>query len=579
MTWIQPPRLFAVLLAVSVLSAGLPVGAAAAGGSGGSGGFGENTVTVTRGDTVEITVSHSDTATVWIGSERSGFLLEVVLGGSGTDTFTIDTYATTGSPGSFVSGAGSATLHTHQLQRPLAATDYAMNVTVGGVEQDIGRLTVEPREEMNATTRIAPGSLVDDETPGADAVIGSSVERDTVARGDLVVMPVAESGLENALNVDDLDGDGNANGIAVRLTELDPEPNTEAETLVATEDPGLTVLPDLENDRFLVLWDTSTRTLKPHSNHSWRMDVVLTSANGLVETDTTVATTRVQLEAPTVETNGPDHRDFYPWDEATVQVNGTTNLAPGSTLNARAKSLEPPFLAQSDATVGANGTFSTALDLSKAGPGQSVPVWVLGFKDSTKRTVVRYAEQALFSFRDQVSNGEVVLVDSVHLGAGGFVEARVNGSRVGVSEHLSPGTHEDVTVDVDPALDEPRNVTVVARLDRDLDGSFNASTDRAYTRAGTDVDAAVNASAYVRLQGVGTTTTTPTTSTSTATTTATPMTTTTHLAASGPLVERTPIPALAAADSGVNAPFPAWTAVVAVLAGGLLAARHRGDRS
>lgn len=576
MTWTQPPRLLAVLLAVSVLSAGLPVGAAAVGGSGS---FGDNTVTVTRGDTVEITVSHSDTATVWIGSERSGFLLEVVIGGSGTHTFTIDTYATTGSPGSFVSGAGSATLHTHQLQRPLAATEYAMNVTVDGVEQDIGRLTVEPREEMNATTRIAPGSLLDEETPDANAMMGSSTERDTVARGDLVVMPVVESGLENALNVDDLDGDANANGIAVRLTELDPEPNTEAETLVATEDPGLSVLPDLENDRFLVLWDTSTRALEPHSNHSWRMDVVLTPANGLVEEETTVASTRVQLDAPTVDTEGPDHRVFYPWDDATVRVNGTTNLAPGSTLNVRAKSLEPPFLAQSDVTVGANGTFSTALDLSKAGPGQSVPVWVLGYRDATKRTVVRYAEQALFSFRDQVSNGEVLLVDSVHLGAGGFVEVLVNGSRVGVSEHLSPGTHEDVTIDIAPALEEPRDVRVVARLDRDLDGSFNASTDRAYTRAGNDTDAPVNATAYVRLQGVGaTTTTTSVTTTATPTTAATPMTTTTHLAASGPLVERTPIPALAAADSGVSVPFPAWTAVVAVLAGGWLAGRHRGDQ-
>lgn len=574
----NPPttRLLALLLAVSVLAAGVPAVVSA---DGGSASFGDNTVTVTRGDTVSITVSHSGPATVYVGSERSGFLLEVDIGGAGTHTFTIDTYATTGPASSFVSGAGTPTLHTHRLQRPLAATEYAMNVTVDGVEQDIGSLTVEKRGSMDATTQIAPSSIFGEDALTIDRALGAATNNTTVAQGDAAVFTVQESGLQNAFNADDLDGDGNANGIAVRLTELDPEPNTEPETLFVSEEPGFTVLPDLENDRFLVVWDTSTRTLRPHSNHSWRLDVVLTEQNRLVESETMVASSRVQLVAPVVTTIGPDHRTFYPWEDPVVTLNGTTNLAPGTTLNVRAKSTEPPFLAQQDVTVTENGTFSGMLDVSRAAPSQSVPVWVLHHRPATERTVVRYAEQASFAFHDQVSNGKIIDVQSIHLGAGGFVEARTNGSRIGVSEYLSPGTHEDVPVHLNTTLVDPANVTVVAHLDRDLDERFNASVDRPYERLDENNSSVpVTATAHIRLQGTGITTTTTTTPASTTSTNSTTMTTTTHLAASGPLVERTPIPALAAAESGARVPFPAWATIVAVLAGALLF-RRRGEGS
>lgn len=580
MTRNQPSRLLAVLVTCSVLAAGIPVVAAS---NIGNATFEENTVTVTRGDTVKIPVKFDDTATVWIGSEQTGFLLEVVLSGSGKRTIEIDTYATTGSPSSFVSGASSVTLHTPPLQRPLVPATYMMNVTVDGVEQDIGSLTVEPREEMSAETRVAPQSLLDDGTPSIDAAMKASVLGDTVAVGDVAVIPIEESGLENALNTDDLDGDAGANGVRIQFSELDPEPNTDPETLVLTEDPGLSIVPDLENDRFMVLWDTSTRTLQPYSNHSWQLDVVLTETNGLVEADTTVASTRVQLAEPTVSVDGDDHVTFYPWDDATIVMAGEANLAPGTTLNVRAKSIDPPMLVKDDVTVARDGGWKTALDLSDVGPLQSVPVWVLGYEDQTERTVVRYAEEASFAFHDQVSNGKALTVDSVHLGAGGFVELRADGSRIGVSETLPPGTHDDVVVRLDEPLTESGEVTAVARLDRDLDGAFDESVDRPYEM---DDGARVESSAYLQLQGVETTTTTtpPSTTTTppstaeTTTPTETTMTTTTHLAASGPLVERTPIPALAAAESDASVPFPAWTAVVAVVAGGLLARGRGGSR-
>lgn len=594
----SPTPLLAALLAVSLLAATVPATVLAAGESGG---FGDNTITVTRGDTVEITVSHSDTAHVYIGSERNGFLLEAVVGGSGTHTITIDTYASTGAPSSFVSGASSITLHTPQLQRPLAATTYDMNVTVGGVEQDIGALTVEPRGKMSASTSIAPGSIFDSDTFDLKTVLGSATPNETVAHGDSVVIPVNESGLENAFNVKDLDGDANANGIAVRLTELDPEMNTEPETLVATEDPGISVLTDFENDRFVVVWNTDQRAMSSSSNDSWRLDVVLTPSNGLVQEKVTVASARVQIVKPVVRTNDSQLREFYPWMEPTVTVTGRTNLAPGTTLNVRAKSTDPPFISQSDVTVSENGTFETTIDISRSSSGQTVPVWILGHRATTERTVVRYDETAALTFRDQVSNGRILAADAVRLDAGGFVVVESNGTQIGVSEYLAPGTHEDVEIELTTTLEEPTNVTAVAHVDRDRNGSFNASVDYAYNRtvqnaggadgestsAGDDSGAdtgsesegdstatteVVNETAYVQLQGTGFTTTTTTTTPGVTT-----MTKTTNLAASGPLVERTPIPAIAAADSGVSVPLPGWLAILAILAGGALAGRRGGD--
>lgn len=576
-------RLLATCLVLGVLAGGAPTSVGAVGPAGESGGFVDDAVFVTRGDTVEVTVSHSDTAHVFIGSDRSGFLLEVVLEGSGTDTVTIDTYTTTGSPSSFVSGASNVTLHTDQLTRPLAATEYPMNLTIGGVEQDVGLLTVEQRSEMNATTRVAPGGLLDDGSPDVATAMHHSVENETVAHGDLAVISVHESGLENALTVDDLDGDANANGIAVRFHELDPAPNTEPETLVVTEDPGFVAASDLENDRFVVTWNTSTRTLQARSNDTWRMDVVLTEANGLVAGETLLASTRVRLVEPVVQTTNPARRMFYPWEEAAVTVNGTTNLAPGTTLSVRARSPDPPFLERTAVQVTSDHRFEATLDVSRTGPGESVHVWVQEHRPETERSVVRYAETANVTFDDQVSNGDVVEVEAVNLEAGGFIEVLHNESRIGVSRHLDPGSHETVSIELDTALAESATVTAVARLDRDLDRTFTPSTDRAYlehTDGENSESVPVTDSATIHLQGMTpTTTATPaepsTTTPSDSITEAASTTTTRHLAARGPLVERTPIPAFAAAETDTSVPFPGWGAVVALVAAGVLV-HHRG---
>ncbi|NHN40899.1 PGF-CTERM sorting domain-containing protein [Halorubellus sp. JP-L1] len=85
----------------------------------------------------------------------------------------------------------------------------------------------------------------------------------------------------------------------------------------------------------------------------------------------------------------------------------------------------------------------------------------------------RVSVQAVLETSDQETNGSTVTIDSVTLHEGGFVtihdasvtEGAVFESVRGTSEYLGPGTHENVTVELDSALSE--NATIVPMVHRD----------------------------------------------------------------------------------------------------------------
>ena len=87
--------------------------------------------------------------------------------------------------------------------------------------------------------------------------------------------------------------------------------------------------------------------------------------------------------------------------------------------------------------------------------------------------------EASVGFSEQTSNGTTVTVDSVTLQDGGFVtvhdatllDGETFGSIRGTSGYLGPGTHENVTIALDPALDE--NTTLIPMAHRDTDGDEN----------------------------------------------------------------------------------------------------------
>lgn len=534
--------------------------------------FGDRSVTVVRGDTAEITVSHSTSANLTIGSQEAGFEVVVPLHGSGTDTISLDTYNTTGPASSFISVNG-ATLKTPELDDSLAAATYTLSVTINGTTEALGTLEVKPRNETTSSVGVAPASLEPSSASAGD-VLSQTTTRSTVAHGDYAVFVVNESGLANAFNPDDLSGGAAANGIEAKLVQLDPPRNRQAEEYVATDSSAVTVIPQVkERDRFLVVWDTSELPYEDTTNNTFELRVTLRAEhNNLVESDERLTTRRITLEQPSIQLDARPGFTLAPWDDARMRVEGETNLAPGTTLDVRALQTEPePYLWKHVVDVSANGTFSATYDFSDATPPTSFPLWVLGYRDQTEQTVTLTEATASVAFDSQTVTEGAVTIREVNLSHGGFLRLTGTNATYGTSAFLPEGHHEDVRIPLDRPVNESTllNATVVADTNR------NATLDEGdsvYTVNGT----AVTDEALVRPVGSdqddeSTTTASTTSSTASSTTTGATVTTVTVNEAEEPL---TPIPENeTGGSSGGPLPLSPLLVVAAFALAGLLG-RH-----
>jgi PGF-CTERM protein len=85
----------------------------------------------------------------------------------------------------------------------------------------------------------------------------------------------------------------------------------------------------------------------------------------------------------------------------------------------------------------------------------------------------RVSVNAVVTASDQTTDGETVTIDSVTLHDGGFVtvhdatvtEGAVFESVRGTSDYLAPGTHENVTVELDAPLNETTTIVPMAHMD------------------------------------------------------------------------------------------------------------------
>ncbi|UWG47957.1 S-layer-forming halobacterial major cell surfaceglycoprotein [Halanaeroarchaeum sp. HSR-CO] len=131
--------------------------------------------------------------------------------------------------------------------------------------------------------------------------------------------------------------------------------------------------------------------------------------------------------------------------------------------------------------------------------------------DDASVTIEEDAEPtASVTFDDQTSNGTAVVVDEANLSDGGFVvihesaslaEGDALGSTIGVSEYLSPGTHENVTVTLfdvpgqdftETELEDDTNLTAMPHLDTNDNSEFDfvseeGAEDGPYTEDGEAV--------------------------------------------------------------------------------------------
>ncbi|WP_411965692.1 hypothetical protein [Haloferax sp. YSMS24] len=566
-----------VLVAVLVLTAALWVPMPTAAADQPTASFEQDVTTVTRGDVVEIRVRHSDPGVLHVGGDDYGYHLSVELTGSGVTTVTIDTYNSTGDPETYVSGGGNKTLHTAELDRPLEPTTYLMNVTIGGVERAIGQLEVAPRGNTSAATFVAPASLNETEsTPSVSAIRAASTERTVVAKGDIAVIRLNESGLESALASGTVAGGSDSNGIEISMNQLEVRPNHEQETFLATPENGTTIVSDLENDEVYLLWDTSDLPLEG-DREKYEVTVTLDGEhNGLVEDDAITARTPVYLVEPTVSM-AVDNDTIYPWEALTVNVTGETTLAPGSVLELRARAPGQPFLRLVPMTVTENGTVATNLTFAPEDRGLVFPMWIRDYSDETKTTMTFHEADAGLRFVDQETDGTFVTISEVNLSVGGFIQVETpDDEPLGTTAYLPPGRHENVVVEFDRRQLTDSELLAVAYADRNRDQNFSSAVDLAFRENSSANGTVIADDAMVRLEPdakTPTPTETPMETETDESTAAATTATTTY-----PVVERTPIePAVAGTNTGI--PFSPALAVVALVVTGLLARLRKTEEN
>ena len=567
------------------LDAGASAGVGGGGGSGiyaqtddASASVPEN-VTVTRGDEVEIAVSHSDAATLTIGSEDNGFNVSVGLGGSGSTEVVLDTRKTTAAdPGEFIEG-GSPTLHSDPLDEPMRPAEYTLRVEIDGVERAVGVLIVEPRGEYAMEGGRAPGAFEPSESAGGgedgDADVGplesAMSPGTTVARGDYAVVRIEESGLETAVNASDMTGSDAANGLKLNFTQTDPGPNTEPREYVATDTADVTVLPNLANDEIYVVWNTTGIELENiDARNRYRASFALTAESGFVDEETTLATTTFDLRRQSVSLSPVQDTTHYPWDNDTFTVEGATNRAPGTELEVRVRSSDPgPFLLIRDATVGDDGTFAADFDLGDVDRRTNATLWVRDYFAQTRQEIRLVAPNPTVQFQNQTADGTTVEVTSAELPEGGFVRlVDAGGEVVGRSDYLEPGRHTGMTAELGTPLFETQRLR--AELVRAADDdSYNPGAP-----AYTDGAAVVNDTAVVDFPPEPTETPAATDA-STATETATRTATATATPTPYPVATQTPLSPSGATQSSL--PLSPAVAVAALLGAAALFARRGGS--
>lgn len=558
-------RIVAATMVLLVVAAGIAP-AVAADPNDESASFGDGYVTVTRGDSVDISVSHSTNANLTIGGPSDGFEVRVPLGGSGSDTVTLETYNTTSADASDFVSVGGAELVSRPIDEAIEPGKYTLSVTVEGEELARGTLEVTPRGETTSEMGIAPDGL-DFEEASVGAAFDAVTERDRVARDDYAVTLVNESGLSWALPDSSTDARLDST-IEVSVAELDPEPNTVAESYGRGDVRIVSRVGDA--DEFGVFWDADVPVTR-NSNNTYELRVTLDESSALVEADEVLVRERVRVANPSVGLTGSPSFTLAPWDDRKLAVSGQTNLAPKTTLDVRALQTEDPQkLWRHVVTVQRDGSFSTSFTFGTAIVPGDLPLWVLDYRSQSEETVSLTEADASLSFADQRAAEQSVTVSNVSLSHGGFVEVTGNltgngTDTVGVSAHLSAGDHGNVSVPLVAALENETTLTATAVADANRNASLDDG-DVAYEVDGRVVTENASVRPSPAPVNETTTTTTPANNTTTATTTQRSLDTDD----SPPL---TPNQAGGGSSGGTMPLSPALIAV-ALVAGALLAVRE-----
>jgi len=507
--------------------------------------------------------------------------------------------------------------------------------TLSVVEQSVDgvRSWAHPRTEFGELDSEEPAQVY------TDVENGLLTEQDTIANDDAVVFEIQSTSvfgaLELARQTDDIDetyeeafvelfrgtaGPASSdsdlaqensadtlvqdtdvqNAFRFDLTQDDPPANQDGKELdlVQTwQSNGLNVVRDPENASLFVELrvdridvdrgtpgdqgsggDTPTGI---EDGETYELNFSIESNSGIVDDDTFV-TDDVTFVDEELSFNTDSGGVIRVRQQAGQNISGTTNVAPGTELDLRIRSTgESPFLRNPQPVVQDDGTFSADVDFSDVAQNASFEASARSVDDTETPGRVGSAATAGAVFNDQETEGSTVTVASASLSEGGFIaihQGSASGDVIGSSSYLEPGESTNVEIELDQPISSSQTLVAMPHLDDNGNEQYDfPNADAPYTNAS---GSPVVDSAEVTIATETTTEPTETTTEPSDMTTETTETTTEPTETDEPTDTETAEPTdtdepVEETTTETGPGFTAVLAVIALLAGALLAIRRR----
>ncbi|WP_327051703.1 DUF7827 domain-containing protein [Halomicrococcus gelatinilyticus] len=272
----------------------------------------------------------------------------------------------------------------NSLSEPLATSGgYEVRSYVGSNAEDaeelaVTELTVEKRSTDAISSWIAPEDV---DTTNVSTLTDGLTDRDTVAKGDNVVLKVEATGIFGAM-----DGKSELENVDnMTLTIAESGSNVEANTKADVTTPvNFSMMKDADNGSFYAIVDTQElNDTEGKALGEFNATFDLNGDYALASDGNETVSTTFTTEAAEMSLNNGDEKAF-PQGEGTIT--GETNLAPGTEINVRAAS-SGKFRKNSKVTVGSDGMFEAAFDLGNYDNGTTFEAYVSspdGFESDSK---------------------------------------------------------------------------------------------------------------------------------------------------------------------------------------------------
>ena len=501
--------------------------------------FENRIVTDERGDVTNITVQvdNTDTAHIFIGDDdEENYAINATLTDEDDDgeiTVQFNSYTAGDTKGDTVlslpensddsldvGGQHGGFANTPKTIGMLEAASYGMNVTAGaspsvGNADAVGILRLNERSTENVRVLTAPSGtdVTDDDISVYDRIGVNLTQSDDIAADDVVVHQITASGIEGALAAEDSD---NATDAFLSATETEtgttinePFSFTINKTNVGPNgvekqfrlnNSNTDVSADSNNDTYFIAVDTSQLNYEDgtslrHNDNTDELTANFSAEGPLTDSAADGVKSEfsaIDLEA-TLNTSISDHVTVSAAPRQ--EIIGTTTAAPGSevTVQIESDSETHPFIFRPETTVRPDRTFTATQNFSDQSADVNFTVDVR--RDSSKISASEENGQTVgvgtVRFDDQEPDRGEIIISSAQLSTGGFVTVHAgnaSGDVIGRSEHLSPGSYEDVAIMLDEPVD--RDTTAVAMLHHDADGNkaYNSTdVDSPYAATGSAV--------------------------------------------------------------------------------------------